>query len=313
MKPYNESRVIIEYARVHRMVPDGQGLFPLPPFIDDLAALLQLSVTNAYTAPWKGHHWSLGDAEVIQDGAAVCGKFGWSEEVADSDIIPPFVNGHWEDTIETTLRGCLAAFVVERDSQRVAITSSAGELSTAGFCHALTTLLNHQEISLRATNLERPGLTEWLVEPVAEVGVFRSWLSTVQRLKRISISFHLPNPDVDPELDAIVNGILNGSSATDGFIRVNNNDGRTIDPFGSPTLAAGIAMQEHNYGSINAVGETDGNDKPFKSAQHPAKDTVDIPAGDAPILERPVFQQIVIIMLEAIVARLRREDRGSDG
>jgi len=195
---------------------------------------------------------------------------------------------------------------IEGESQRLAITSRAGEISTRGVCHALGNLLNHQEISRRAADAERPGQIEWIVDPITESGAFRSWLQGVDRLSSLTMKFHLPNPNVDPVIEPIVK-VLTESYGTEGQLTVKNKDGRSIDPFANEIVNAGIEMQEHDYGSINAHGEANGQARPpFRSADHQASDVMD-PAEEGADETTLTWRTAVAMMLEKLSARLRSE------
>ena len=128
------------------------------------------------------------------------------------------------------------------------------------------------------------------------------------RVKQLSISFHLPNPSPDDEIIPLVN-VLKEAVGTNGLLRITNDVGDSINPFGNEIVAAGVAMQEHDYGSITAKGETeDGTEAPFRSSTHTAKDDMD----DPPWTGTPTIREAITIMYTAIRARVSRE-KPTDG
>lgn len=313
MRPYTDEKLVIDYARIHR-VEGEPGLFPVPNFVDDLAGLLQQAIDHGYTAAWHNHDWFLGNVEVTgtdTEPSGVSARFGWREQMEDPNVPPPYHDGQWDDAIGTTFHGTVGIFAVDGVSRRLALTCFAGgDLQTKGFCHALTNLLNDQEVALRAEDSERPGLIEWIVEPVSERGVFRNWYDSVQsrggRVKRLAVSFHLPNPDVDPQIASVV-GVLNESNSTEGSINLANKDGRSIDPYGSELVRSGLAMQERDYGAVRAVAETAQGEElpPFKTSDHIASQTV---TPETP--GRPSIREAGAILFETLAAWIR--GHGSD-
>jgi len=312
VKPYTEEKVVVEYARVHRIEPEP-GLFPIPPFMDDLAGHLQQAIDNDYSASWKNKDWYLGNLELASGGTHLSGQFGHAEEVKDPNSLPPYSKGEWSQEMPANRAGALALFVVEKDSQWAAVTSRAGDVSIKGFCHAMTTLLNHQEMSLRQADLGRPRLIEWVVDPIAVPGVFRSWYEGVGRLTRISVSFHLPNPSPRDEIKESVD-FLNQTAGTSGLIRATNSDGRGLDPYGNDLLRSAIAMQENDYGSITANAESTAGEPvpPFSSGDHVAQDSGPLETDVAlPVGTRPGPNEVIAMMLEWLADRVRRSGGGT--
>lgn len=297
MRAYNGERMWVEFVRIHRVVDGEASLFQLPPFIDDLAGHLASASEAEAIAVWQNRPWAVGNVNEVSapDGRQMLSaRFGWALEHEDNDTPPVYRGGQWDDSVPSSVHGALALFVVDPVTQRAAITSAVGDVRTAAFCRALTLLLNDQEYRLRIADPERQPYVEWIVDPVSAPRVFRNWYERLDRMTRIGVSFHLPNPRVDPEIEKIV-GFLHSSNGTSGHIGVSNNRGQGIDPFSSDELAAAVAMQEHDYGSIVAQGIRDGQPDHFRSANHAARTSVRLD-GDG---RRPSFREAVAVLLEA--------------
>jgi hypothetical protein len=220
-----------------------------------------------------------------------------------------YSGGEWSDTVPTVFHGAVAILAIDGDSQRLAVTSRAGFIRSKGVCRALTNLLNHQEISVRAGDNQRPDRVEWKVDPLTESGAFRSWFGETDRLTSITVRFHLPNPSPDTIIEPIVK-VLAESHGTEGEVTVRNKDGRGIDPFANEVLNAGIEMEERDYGTINARGETNGQARPpFRSADHQASDRID-PLQEGATAETLTWRTAVALMLEKIASRIRSEGGG---
>jgi hypothetical protein len=274
VKPYNDRRVLVEYARIHRVVVE-EPLQPLPDFGSDLFRLLTEADGSGY---WREREWLLGNLEAtrspfggIQD---ITGRFGWYADIPSADVPPPYDpdTKYWDDDLGRARHGALALFLVDPPSQWVAVTSRAGDVSTAGFAHALANLLNKGEYQTLVQHPERPEV-DWLVDTVTERGVFDSWARSVDRIGKIRISFHLPNPNPTPDIAPIVN-YLNEMAGTKGAIEAEARDGGSLDPFGSELTRSGLAMVDQDYGSVTAHGQRGAEESHFYSAGHVAKDTI---------------------------------------
>jgi hypothetical protein len=301
MKAYNDKRAQVEYARIHRIIRTGSMFEPID-FAQDAFDVLNAAQESDLTGSYREHSWTLGNLEREDGVENFSGQFGWYEVATDPDAIPPRdpVTHMWLEETQSIRVGALALFAVDVVSQRVAITSRSGDVTIPAFCHAMTQILNNQEISMKLAFATRPDV-DWLVEPVPEVGVFRSWVRRQETVRSISVAFHWPNPDITAELLPLTN-FLNESNATGGLIRATNDRGESLTPENSPILRAGIAMQENNYADINANGIESGKENAFSSKKHGASDAVPVTTAG-----RPSVREMIAVLFEAMAARIRRE------
>ncbi len=137
--------------------------------------------------------------------------------------------------------GALALVVVDLDSQIGAITGLAGDVKTPGLCHALTDVLVQSEIQAMSAAGGVRTRREWLADQVDERGAFDSWVEhTVERVTRVSASFHVPNPRTSDDIEPAVQ-YLNRMKAKRATMSASNPDG--IDPFGDPVMQAALNAQ----------------------------------------------------------------------
>jgi len=256
MRPYNEQRVVVEYARILRIFETTDELFQPEPFADDLLARMESGVDRP--ALWWGHEWFLGNVEPERtaDGALVgiSARFGWSEDVTSPDVPPDYDRSkhEWSDEFGQIRHGAVALFTIDTDEQAAAVTSLAGDVSMRGFCHALTNLLNREELQVQSQVGARAA-REWIVTPIDERGSFDNWVSTVEKVTSVQATFHLPNPRTRDDLQPAVD-FLNREGARSGSLRAENRDG-LAQPTGDPLVNAAVAMQENDYGTVKAKGE----------------------------------------------------------
>lgn len=300
MRPYNEDRVIIEYARIHRLV-DLTLFEQEPTFADDLSTVFESATKPGL---WFGHEWFLGNVETSRDMnesvTSISAQFGWSADTPSPEVPPAFdpASRTWADEPGQIHTGALAVLAIAAESQWMAITSKAGDVSVSGVCHALESLLNKTEADLARAD------REWAVEPIVERGSFQNWLRRVSKVTRVRASFHLPNPKTEPDIAAAVE-YLNQLRAKRGTLEAANDDG-IIDPNGHPLMQSAITMQENAYGTINADGETpDGKESPFSSRLHPARDTYRLDPQD-PVLS---WRGIIVVLLNQLAERVQRGSR----
>lgn len=303
MRPVNEERVIVEYARVHRLVEPSLGLDALAPFAEDL--LMRLEGGVDLTGRWWKREWRLGNIEPRKEanGSVIqlSGQFGWYEETATVDAPPPYdeTSHSWTDEPATAPEGTLALFVIDARTQIMAITSLAGDVSVPGLCHALTDLLNQSEIQASQTSGGVRARREWLVERIDEGGTFETWVSSMDRVVRVSARFHRPNPRSRDEIQPAVD-YLNELGALNGAVAATGDE---LDPYGHPIMRAAIAMQENDYGSVTAQGvRPDGEVDAFASREHPTRDVI-TPDPEDPSLS---MAGIVALMLRSLATRIER-------
>jgi hypothetical protein len=302
MRPANDERIIIEYARVNRLVELALQFEDLEPFGEDFLTRLEDGVVLA--GHWWKHEWRLGDIEPRKDSEEVVlqisGKFGWYDETATVDAPPPYdeQTHSWADETATAPQGVLALFIIDVASQTMAITSRAGDVSVPGFCNALTNLLNQAEMLASQRSQGRRAVREWLAEPIAERGTFETWVATMDRVVRVSAQFHRPNPRSNDDIEPVIE-FLNGLKASSGSLAAK---GEQLDPYGHPIMVAAIAMQENDYGSVNAEGIKENDERTFSSRDHPLQDRIKPDPQDP----RLSLSGLLATMLRALANRVDR-------
>lgn len=285
MRPFNDDRVVVEYARINRIaIPNVTDQEPSS-FQEDVIARLRTG--EDLSGRWWGREWRLGDLDVRaganQAPTSLSAKFGWFAEIETLDVPPPYdeATHTWNDEPARVREGALALFVLDFDSQLLAITSSAGDVALPGFCHALTDLLHRAEMSAAQ---DAPGRAErlWSVEPVAIAGSFEAWVERMSRVTRVRANFHLPNPRTSDDIEPVVS-LLNDIDARSASIEVKSENG--LDPWGHPVLQAAISMHEHDFGTVTADGfDESGLPDRYASRDHPVHDVrPDGPRGPAPL------------------------------
>jgi hypothetical protein len=299
MRAYNDRRVLVEYARVNRVLTMESMLEDLPDFGDDLGTLLE-SLPSGITGDVRGRSWRLGNVDVSRNanGAVVSvdGAFGWFENVESAEVPPPYEDGNWKEELGKMPRGALAIFTIEADSQYMAITSDSGDVRVPSMCRAFTDLLRKAERAAEGRAMSRAS-REWFVDPKTEGGSFRSWLGRVDHVRRVTTHFHLPNPEVSTDIQAIVD-VLSEVDATSGSLQV---EGDNVNVDGNPIVQASVTMEEHDYGSVSADGDVGGQPEPFKSQDHIATDRIDV--RDEETLSR---RGVMALMRAKVVERIRR-------
>lgn len=274
MLPVNDDRIVIEYVRIHRIIDQGQlTAEDVEDFGDDVWARLRTGLD--LTGRWWQRSWRLGNVEGRygnnKDLVQLQFQFGWFGEAPTHDAPPPYDEEHHEWASEPAQRreGVLALVGVDVASQIAAITSLAGDVKVPGLARALTDVLNQAEMQAQQSQGGRTS-REWLVEVIDERGTFEAWAEEVAKVTRVNARFHLPNPRSGDDLDPVVN-LLRELSAATGGLGAASPDG--LDPYGHPLMRSAIAMQENDYGSITAAGETeDGEPTTFRSKEHPTRD-----------------------------------------
>lgn len=303
MRPVNDKRIIVEYARVHRILEPSLHLVDTEPFGEDFLARLNDGVD--LTGRWWNREWRLGNIEPRRssDGTLVqvSGQFGWYEEATTVDAPPPYneTTHSWADEPATAPEGTLALFVLDVIPQIMAITSLAGDVSVPGFCHALTDLLNQAEMQASLSTGGVRAKRDWLVERIDQGGTFEAWVEAMERVVKVSARFHRPNPrsrdDIEPAVE-----FLNGLGALGGSIGA---AGDNLDPYGHPMMRAAISMQENDYGSVTAEGVKEGGEEDkFASKDHPTRDKL-TPDPQDPALS---MAGIVAVLLRALATRIER-------
>lgn len=275
MLPVNEDRIVVEYMRIHRIVDQGQlTAANVEDFGSDVLARLRAGLD--LSGRWWQHSWRLGNVEDGRDAddqvVQVSFRFGWFGEAPTHDAPPPYdeTSHEWSTEPASRREGVLALVAVDTASQVAAVTSLAGDVQVPGLARALTDVLNQAEMQARQSQGGRAS-REWLVDVIDERGTFEVWAESVAKVTRVNARFHLPNPKSGDDLDPVVN-LLREMSAANGGLSASSPDG--LDPYGHPLMRSAIAMQENDYGSITAVGESDnGERKSFRSKEHPTRDT----------------------------------------
>lgn len=303
MRPASEEHAVVEYVRIHRLIEPSLLADAAESFAEDLVG--RLEVAQVLVGRWWRREWYLGNIEIERVGdlpVSVEGRFGWFEEAPTSDAPPPYdAQSHqWRTEPERAKQGALALFAVNVESQVAAVTSLAGDVKMAGFCHALTDLLNQAEMEAsRLARGTRPK-REWLVEPIVERGTFEAWVAGVAKVTRVAASFHLPNPRASEEIEPVVE-YLNQMGAGRGTLSAANPDG--LDPFGHPMMRAAIGMQENDYGSVTAKGvRATGDADSYASRDHPARDTLD----GSDLAGQFSGRRLAATLLRVLAARLER-------
>jgi len=312
VRAVSEQRAIVEYARVHRLVKQDE----LMPADTDFSTnvLDRLRRAEGRSALWRNRTWRLGDVALVssndyQDAArlsgnrAITGRHGWAEEIESKERAPRYdENRHsWQVEPLVRLDGAVGLFVLDLESRIMGITNYSGrDLSLPGFCKTMTDLLNDVERDRRRES-EIYASVEWLVEQVEEQGTFAQWLTTVDRVTKITASFHLPNPTprhiLQPAFD-----LLDGLNATKSTLSAESSKAGGLDPNGHPLMQGALAMQEDDYGDVRAVGTVPaGDESKYNSRDHHARERVEQPELS--------LSGLIAMLLRVLASHLERRAR----
>jgi hypothetical protein len=310
MRAVNERRAVVEYARVHRIIHQGQLMPADTDFPSNVLDRLQRA--EGRSATWYGRTWRLGDVAQISrgeyqeaarlpEGRAITGRHGWAEEVESGELAPRYDEKKHSWQVEPLVRldGAVGLFVLDLGSQIMAITNYSGrDLSLPGFCRTMTDLLNDVERERRS---EAYASVEWHVEPLDERGTFAQWLTTVETVTRITADFHLPNPAPRHILEPAFE-LLDGLNATKTILTAESSKPTGLNPNGHPLMQGALAMQEEAYGEVRAVGtEPSGDESKYNSRDFRARDAVEPP--DLAV------SGLIAMLLRVLASRVERRAR----
>lgn len=260
----------IQFARVNRsVVPVGSE--PSDTFIDDVMDAFSRS---GYALILDDTTWLLGGLEDVEyEGRRyVQGHYG-RVYARRQDQAYDSVLTQWRPDFTPIGDEAVTAFMLDADSQFLAVAAYGGELDLEDFVAAFSRILTEG-------SRERPEL-RWYCVPVTTSGAFTRWMQDVGRITEISFTLWLPNPRLDETLAPYVT-VLAESAADTAELKLITTGPETLRPTESSFVASAIEAVKRFFGRIRASGRNQlGEVIPFSERDHYVTRRDTVPQADA--------------------------------
>jgi hypothetical protein len=132
--------------------------------------------------------WRVGGIEMDEDERVLTGKLGWVP--VGVEVMPDWSDElqDWAESPVDTHGGTIVPFGFEGES-RLLVVLEDRESRPETIAAVFEKILRENE----QQTIERS--TEWSVEPVLDAATFRSWLASLDVVRRVSFTAKLPNPE----------------------------------------------------------------------------------------------------------------------
>jgi hypothetical protein len=191
--------------------------------------------------------WRLGDRELDLDMRVLTGQIGWERAERREGGRFDAEKMSWIDVLEETAAIAHAPFLFDGETTGLAVLGHPSfDPNTIAF--VFTTLLNRGE-QRRGVNVE------WEVEPLLDVGSFREWLSQTDVVERVAFVAKLPNPDMLPEFQPLIDRLeARRAAALREIWEARDEEEGLQDIEADPDARQMIALAERGYGNVSARG-----------------------------------------------------------
>jgi hypothetical protein len=251
---FAEKEVPVWFFKVNRR-PLAQPTFLADRIEDPLLHVAEVLPFGEPVETGRAHKriWRLGDRELDVDMAILTGQIGWERPERREAGRFDQERKSWIDVVEETAAIAHAPFLYDGVTTGLAVLGHRSfEPDTIAF--VFTALLNRGE--------QRRGATaEWNVEPLLDVGTFRDWLSRTDVIERVAFVAKLPNPDILPEFQPLLDRLEARRAAALREIWEARDEEEGLHKIeDDPDARQMIAMAERGYGHVTARGHsTDGS------------------------------------------------------
>lgn len=257
---FAQKRVAISIFKINRR-PRSQGaLFgdlSAGSFIAHVNEVLLFGVPQRTGRRFQ-REWLLGNSVYRPEIHLLLGQIGWTRaDLVTTDRYNKTERA-WFDIPEEHDVSARSIFVIDGESQELAILRHPSFVSTATLAEIFTRLLSEGEAQLPAET------AEWEVEPKLNPRDFYSWLADTDVVERVTFVATRPNPEgldafgsVWRDMDDIEAKMLREEATA-----ANPDTGlRHLDK--NQRVTEHVAMSERGYGYVRAKGRTKGRSRVF--------------------------------------------------
>jgi hypothetical protein len=196
---------------------------------------------------WYGRVWRMGPWH--REGPSIVGRIGyqsvgmaelWNEAIQDfTEAAPPL--------------GLTSPFAIEPEEMRIAFQVRGSQIKVTSFTAAFQRLLNHAQQT-----------DEWQVVPEVVETTFPQWVARVDRVTYLHASLQRPNPHYGKR--GRVEELIETTRARAAEIVLRSDPDNLVGiDVGARIVQEAVEHVDHDYGSLQAIGEVEGEETHWNS------------------------------------------------
>ncbi|UAJ81237.1 hypothetical protein IT072_09790 [Leifsonia sp. ZF2019] len=276
---FSKPNVDVLFYRVNRRPIGGDpSLFDPPPdLLDHLRRVLAVSAPGHSGRKYR-RTWQLGSLEFDEQAGTFTGRLGWARSASVLGQVWDSETHEWRDRLVPKDDSAVAPVAFSLNGRILGVLKHPSFTTEAVLDDVLTEILNGGE-----RQMEFP-TTSWGVEPLGDQGDFYAWLDSVDQLLLLRLVFERPNPDGEPEFDALfarldryeadqIKEEIRARDQTSGL----QKEAVKNDPTTKGFLVAAL---DHAFGRIWAKGKRNGRAATYDQRQRVQRLSIDDVGSD---------------------------------
>lgn len=293
------------YFKVNRRPLGGEpNLFdPNPDLLSHIAEVLapHASVSSGRNPK---REWRLGNLVFNAEDGWFTGQFGWSR--VEEAVRPTWdeEEGAWSDRVVSQDDGAVVPIAFALNGETLGVLKHPTFTTEQTIHTVLSRIFNAGELSSEFAT------TDWSVEPLGDEKSFQAWLSDVDQLLRLTMTFRRPNPDGEADfqslferLDALEAKLLREEiQASDEDRGLNKAEVRR-----DPTTRGFISAAMHAYGYLVGIGRKNGHPSKYDQREQVLREHLSDVGADMHTASEAVLDAV-----QAMGRKRKRVNRGRE-
>jgi hypothetical protein len=204
-------------------------------FADDIVeALDPLSTVGRYRRDWRFSR------PVVLDGGYIAGKLGFVRSHPAAELTYDEERLDFVEREGVATEGSFSMFVIDTQREIIAFEERPPDIELQSFLGALKKLFTAADFAAS-------------IELLSDPRAFGEWARTVERITRVRVVVHPPNPGWNEDAGALREIVEQSHAERAEVVAVAPADG-SIDPSAQWIDGALVHIAEHGQGKVSAIG-----------------------------------------------------------